>query len=96
MKNEVTLWSHTVLYFRRYGNLENGRFCFEGGSRCGKGEGVHILRVDQPEELQMAFDLATKGKLEAKRKAVAKPCEYSGILFIAMVPYILFQRFKDK
>ena len=54
-------------FFRRYGGLDGGRFCFEGGSRCGKGEGIHVLRLDEPGDLQNAFDLASKGKLEAKR-----------------------------
>lgn len=54
---------------RRYGALEGSRFCFEGGSRCNKGEGVHVLRLDDPQELQRAFDSAAKGKLEGKRKS---------------------------
>ena len=29
---------------RRYGAVEGGRFCFEGGTRCGRGEGVHVVR----------------------------------------------------
>ena len=58
---------YTISHFRRYGGLDGGRFCFEGGSRCGKGEGIHVLRLDEPGDLQNAFDLASKGKLEAKR-----------------------------
>ena len=57
---------------RRFGALENGRFCFEGGSRCGKGEGVHILRMDDPQDLQRAFEAATNNKLESKRKSMYK------------------------
>ena len=57
---------------RRFGSLENGRFCFEGGSRCGKGEGVHILRMDDPQDLQRAFEAATNNKLESKRKSMYK------------------------
>ena len=33
--------------------MEGGRFCFEGGTRCGKGEGLHVLRIDNSEELQV-------------------------------------------
>ena len=33
------------LVSRRYGAVEGGRFCFEGGTRCGKGEGVHVVRI---------------------------------------------------
>ena len=61
------LMNSTITDFRRYGGLDGGRFCFEGGSRCGKGEGIHVLRLDEPGDLQNAFDLASKGKLEAKR-----------------------------
>jgi hypothetical protein len=64
--------SWDLVDLRRYGGLENGRFCFEGGSRCGKGEGVHVLRVDDPAALQTAFDLAAKGKMENKRKTLYK------------------------
>ncbi|TRY81230.1 hypothetical protein TCAL_10448 [Tigriopus californicus] len=66
------LHSWDLVDLRRYGGLENGRFCFEGGSRCGKGEGLHVLRLDDPQELKAKFDLATKGRLEAKRKSLYK------------------------
>ncbi|XP_023240460.1 uncharacterized protein LOC111638920 [Centruroides sculpturatus] len=52
---------------RRFGVVD-GKFCFEGGSRCGKGEGVHVLLTNQAEELAQAFELASKGKLLRKRK----------------------------
>ena len=61
--------SWDLIDLRRYGALEGSRFCFEGGTRCGKGEGAHVLRLDDPFEVQRAFDSATKGKLEAKRKS---------------------------
>ena len=51
--------------------MEGGRFCFEGGTRCGKGEGLHVFRVDNPEDLQISFDLASKGKLENKKRAAS-------------------------
>ena len=66
----IHLSLHVASAFRRYGSLEQGRFCFEGGSRCGKGEGLHVLRLDDPQELQNVFDLASKGKLENKRKSL--------------------------
>lgn len=70
---------HTLfISFRRYGALDNGRFCFEGGSRCGKGEGLHVLRMDDPAELKAVFDLAAKNRLENKRKSMFKTnCEFS-------------------
>ena len=64
---------------RRYGALDGDRFCFEGGSRCGRGgEGAVVLGgitrapgagaggglvAATPDELAGAFDLAARGKL---------------------------------
>ncbi|XP_037302012.1 uncharacterized protein LOC115446220, partial [Manduca sexta] len=44
----------------RYGVVE-GRFCFEGGSHCGKGEGLHMLITDQAQDITDSFDLAAQG-----------------------------------
>lgn len=52
---------------RRYGVLEGGRFCFEGGSRCGRGEGLHVLLTDQGEEIVACVRLAAQGQLHAAR-----------------------------
>ncbi|XP_065158382.1 uncharacterized protein [Atheta coriaria] len=52
---------------RRYGVVE-GRFCFEGGSRCGKGEGLHVLVTDQGEEISSTLKLAATGQLLASRR----------------------------
>lgn len=52
---------------RRYGVVE-GRFCFEGGSHCGKGEGLHVLITDQAKELAHDFDLASQGRLSPRRR----------------------------
>lgn len=56
-----------VLACRRYGVVE-GRFCFEGGSHCGKGEGLHVLITDQAKELARDFDLASQGRLSPRRR----------------------------
>ncbi|GFU26857.1 protein Dok-7 [Nephila pilipes] len=56
---------------RRFGVIE-GKFCFEGGSLCGKGEGLHVLLTNQCEELSQAMDLASKGKLLGKRKTLSR------------------------
>ena len=61
---------------RRFGSLEGGRFCFEGGSRCGRGEGIHILRLDDPQDLLRAFEAASSNRLESKRKSMYK-CKFS-------------------
>ncbi|XP_001815657.1 uncharacterized protein LOC100142139 isoform X2 [Tribolium castaneum] len=52
---------------RRYGVVE-GRFCFEGGSRCGKGEGLHVLLTDQWEEITSTLKVAAVGQLHASRR----------------------------
>ena len=87
----VNSWNFNDL--RRFGPLENGRFCFEGGSRCGKGEGIHILRLDDPQELQKAFEEASNGKLESRRKSMYKckllynclfTLQFHGIFFLKM------------
>lgn len=56
-----------ISHLRRYGVVE-GRFCFEGGSRCGKGEGLHVLLTDQGEEITQTLKLAAIGQLHATRK----------------------------
>lgn len=56
---------------RRYGVVE-GRFCFEGGSRCGKGEGLHVLITDQGEEITQTFELASQGKLSVKKRPLLR------------------------
>lgn len=56
-----------ISHLRRYGVVE-GRFCFEGGSRCGKGEGLHVLITDQGEEITQTFKLAAVGQLQSSRR----------------------------
>ncbi|CAN7994098.1 unnamed protein product, partial [Ixodes hexagonus] len=57
---------------RRFG-LVDGKFCFEGGSKCGKGEGLHVLHTNQTEELADAFEAASRGKLASRKKLPSKP-----------------------
>ncbi|XP_049876293.1 uncharacterized protein LOC126373950 [Pectinophora gossypiella] len=64
----VGLWE--IAHLRRYGVVE-GRFCFEGGSLCGKGEGLHVLITDQAQEITDAFDLAARGNL-TQRSATSR------------------------
>lgn len=42
-----------------------GRLIFEGGSRCGKGEGVHVLVPDPPQINLIidTLDMSSKGQL---------------------------------
>lgn len=63
---------------RRYGVVE-GRFCFEGGSHCGKGEGLHVLVTDQAIEIARDFELAARGCLTpVRRPSVARRSEGNG------------------
>lgn len=59
------LWE--LPHLRRYGVVE-GRFCFEGGSLCGKGEGLHVLVTDRAHEISRDFDLASQGRLSPHRR----------------------------
>lgn len=64
------------VYFRRYGVVE-GRFVFEGGSRCGKGEGVHVCVTDQGDDITRTFQLAAQGKVATRRR----PRNMSGTVY---------------
>ncbi|KAI5748858.1 hypothetical protein M8J76_002666 [Diaphorina citri] len=61
-----------IHHLRKYGVVDTGRFCFEGGSRCGKGEGLFILITDQAEELSRTFKLAAEGKIASKRRTISR------------------------
>uniref|UniRef100_A0A1B6CQJ2 Uncharacterized protein n=2 Tax=Clastoptera arizonana TaxID=38151 RepID=A0A1B6CQJ2_9HEMI len=65
----VGFWE--IRQLRRYGVVES-RFCFEGGSRCGRGEGLYVLLSDQGEEITRCFHLASEGKLSSRRRPVAR------------------------
>ncbi|XP_045213792.2 uncharacterized protein LOC123564348 [Mercenaria mercenaria] len=55
------LCSWQVSELRRFGTID-GKFCFEGGSRCGKGQGSHVLQTDQVEEISEIISHASIGK----------------------------------
>ncbi|BES92447.1 Docking protein 7 [Nesidiocoris tenuis] len=65
----IGVW--TISQLRRYGVVDS-RFCFEGGSACGRLEGVYVLVTDQGEEITKAFKAASEGKLIPKRKPVSR------------------------
>ncbi|EEB14856.1 conserved hypothetical protein [Pediculus humanus corporis] len=58
-------------HLRRYGVVE-GRFCFEGGSRCGKGEGLYVVVTDQGAEITRTLQMAAQGKLTSRRRQVVR------------------------
>ncbi|XP_043464254.1 uncharacterized protein LOC122499801 [Leptopilina heterotoma] len=61
----VGIWK--IVHLRKYGVVD-GRFCFEGGSRCDRGEGLHVLITDQGDEIVKTFQLAVEGKLPSRKK----------------------------
>ncbi|XP_055594369.1 uncharacterized protein LOC129745368 [Uranotaenia lowii] len=63
------LWN--IQHLRRYGVVDN-RFCFEGGSSCGKGEGLYIFVTDLGEEITHTLKMASQGKLASKKRAAAR------------------------
>ncbi|XP_033753145.1 uncharacterized protein LOC117336640 [Pecten maximus] len=70
--------SWVISDLRKFGKLE-GKFVFEGGSRCGKGAGVHVLQSDQVDDLEEIFQLASQGKTVNCRKSNkrrSQNCDY--------------------
>lgn len=59
------------LCYRRYGVVD-GKFCFEGGSRCNKGEGLHVLVSDTAEDIERAVRLASQSKLFTRRRIISR------------------------
>lgn len=56
-----------IFQYRRYGVVD-GRFVWEGGSKSGRGSGVHVALSDTPNEITRALDLASRGALNSKHK----------------------------
>lgn len=52
--------------------MVEGRFCFEGGSRCGRGEGLYVLMTDQGPDMARAFQLAAEGRLHSRRRHLSR------------------------
>lgn len=72
-----------IAHLRRYGVVD-GKFCFEGGSRCGaRGEGLHVLGCGQASEVQQALQLASQGRLATRRRPIAR--KMSGTLIPVVV-----------
>ncbi|XP_034945798.1 uncharacterized protein [Chelonus insularis] len=65
----VGVWE--IAHLRRYGVVE-GRFCFEGGSRCGRGEGLHVLITDQGDDIVKTLQLAAEGKLATRKRPLGR------------------------
>ncbi|CAK1587349.1 unnamed protein product [Parnassius mnemosyne] len=61
----LAVWE--LSHLRRYGVVE-GRFCLEGGSLCGKSEGLHVLVTDQAAEIARDFELASRGNISPRKR----------------------------
>ncbi|XP_018495688.1 protein Dok-7 [Galendromus occidentalis] len=64
------LHSWKIQELRRYGKLEENLYGFEGGSRSGKGEGAHVLMLDDVAGLEATFHVASQGFLNRQKKSV--------------------------
>ncbi|KAK7111613.1 serine/arginine repetitive matrix protein 2-like [Littorina saxatilis] len=53
-----------VADIRRFDAVD-GKFCFEGGSRCGKGSGIHAVRSEQADEITEILRVNSLGKTSA-------------------------------
>ncbi|XP_060850544.1 uncharacterized protein LOC132929305 isoform X1 [Rhopalosiphum padi] len=58
-------------HLRKYGVIEN-RFCYEGGSRCGKGEGLFVCFTDQGDDITRCMNLAAEGKLATRKRLLSR------------------------
>lgn len=52
--------------------MVDNRFCFEGGSQCGKGEGLYVFVTDQGDEITHTLKLAAQCKLSSKRRVTLR------------------------
>ncbi|RUS79318.1 hypothetical protein EGW08_012936 [Elysia chlorotica] len=55
----LMIWN--VDNLRRFG-AQNGKFCFEGGEKCGKGSGMFAFQSEQAEDIADIVHLASTGK----------------------------------
>ncbi|KPI99723.1 Protein Dok-7 [Papilio xuthus] len=60
----LAVWE--LSHLRRYGAAQ-GRFCLEGGVRCGRGAGLHVLVTDQAAEIAREFECASRGNVSPTR-----------------------------
>ncbi|KAL5018490.1 hypothetical protein ScPMuIL_004212 [Solemya velum] len=65
------LMSWQISDLRRFGMVDS-HFCFEGGSRCGKGAGLHALASEQVEEIADVVRMASLGKTPSCKKQSVK------------------------
>ncbi|XP_068618102.1 uncharacterized protein [Battus philenor] len=64
----LAVWD--LSHLRRFGVVE-GKFCLEGGSLCGRGEGLHVLVTEHAAEIARDFDRASMGDVSPGRRFAA-------------------------
>ncbi|KAH9490047.1 hypothetical protein Btru_035509 [Bulinus truncatus] len=82
------LLSWNIEDLRRFGATDN-KFCFEGGSRCGKGTGVFALQSEQAKDIEDIVHLASIGKMSnvhRKFKNRSSQVDLSSHLIADMLP----------
>ncbi|XP_022658537.1 protein Dok-7-like isoform X2 [Varroa destructor] len=62
--------SWKIQELRRFGKLDENLYGFEGGSRSGKGEGAHVLMLEDVCGLEGTFQVASHGLLNRQKKSV--------------------------
>lgn len=67
--------------------MVEGRFCFEGGSHCGKGEGLHVLVTDQAHDIARDFDLASRGQLTPRRRPLGNRPDTTIFVYLLTLKY---------
>lgn len=68
---------------RRFGAVDDRRFCFEGGSRCSSRgfEGIFVLGSNQSHEIANKFEFSVRGRLsESQRTRIHPSSTLNGLL----------------
>ncbi|XP_046330151.2 uncharacterized protein LOC124113708 [Haliotis rufescens] len=65
------LQSWQICDLRRFGSVD-GKFCFEGGSKCGRGMGIHVALSEQADEIASIVQQASQGKLPSCHSNINK------------------------
>ncbi|XP_067671941.1 uncharacterized protein [Haliotis asinina] len=65
------LQSWQICDLRRFGSVD-GKFCFEGGSKCGRGMGIHVALSEQADEIASIVQQASQGKQPSSHSNINK------------------------
>ena len=70
------------ILYRRYGVVD-GKFCFEGGSLCGRGEGLYVFLTDQGDEITRSVQVASEGRLNSLRRPLLRNMSGTEIISVS-------------